>query len=1254
MENNSSIDKKQQLVDIARRLKKGTLSFIIGAGFSKNISGKYLSWRELLHDMIMEMYSKKMRASYLNEDEIIEKYGYLGIASEYVRRKGYHEAIDHYIEERTPVIEKADNGKFRLLVNGELITDDADLSIHKSLLDLGAHYIYTFNYDNALEFNGDKVETQSDRDKLDVISDDCKRIDDFIIEYNDITSWALQSLNESSQDSVGIGYNPDAVIRRLNSMTAPCGIKLVEHQINTLPANINDNKAILSSALSEKESKKKGLINSISRKYAIVKTSKEISKSGYQDCIFKLHGSIPENKEYGFDEDTHLHYIICQEDYDSYAEKHEAFVDLMRISLLRESFCIIGFSCDDPNFLMWMNWVKDINDRSHDRSDNDLRKYYINVDDGALPQDKHEMLNHHGIRVIDLFSIYHSVKDRKERLRHFLYDIKKFSQSDNLWEYTKVTERASIDKTKRHLEKDDDLVESEWQRRGSFPYPAITYKLEDYIRDDVLAQIRDDYKNALCPVDEYKLALLSIDDSNLPFSNLEYDKQRKEELFDKLKKNKGLFERYSAYEMLSAHVNGNEGYSEKSAGALTKEYVAILDSFMAFNFDKAYTEAERWEPQSTYGKLIKMLISCTFFTTTYTDEDIKDLANDIEKEDDDQVLYTSLQLLVMSHPSNSYSQDPNHIYNVIAKSLKEIHSRHTKIIGWHDFTGALQGAAFPDNAVEPLGSVVTRIGFTDRRPRPSNQLVMAMAKAGIFPKVNNAIIISKEYWAKVVGVIYHNYPAYCLMATALYGDKDLLKRIAQIYAFTPDRKVRNLLPTLLLNMLAGTRSKRMPRNYRNSLFIFADYFIKAVPYEAWLNIFKTLFEENNWIEDKESAFTYDRIFAGDALEYITDTNYCNEVIAKCLKYNNGNITDYQNRLVIAARKGLDHLSDENANTIYSWMTQCISEVQAFVILNLHELLDTVRFQNWLVNLPDRLMKSDIVLEAVCAYINNVSDEQRIKLSHLVANSHGLWANGIAGIKDSEVSFGGGRMLNMDEINAYLTIGNEDLDIIYEKLKASFDQIKRYVSKGTFEVNFNHWDRLIRSMINFLVKYETYLSTKKDYQPYVKQCKDKFLELRGGAHLYQLLVSSDETDVQKAVIDLNNVVYANGIEGHLFDYQALASTIIHKSTKALETCLDHFSWAVGYKKYKDFFVKNGFADAIMLILKVFAPYFIAESFEGEPVDEDPKEEWTLEADKDHIEKDMLRLCAWLKEQKKPIGAWEGYEPVYMLSKIYGVS
>lgn len=46
-------DTIEQLIKLADEKK---LSVVVGAGFSKNASPKYLSWKELLKDMILEMF----------------------------------------------------------------------------------------------------------------------------------------------------------------------------------------------------------------------------------------------------------------------------------------------------------------------------------------------------------------------------------------------------------------------------------------------------------------------------------------------------------------------------------------------------------------------------------------------------------------------------------------------------------------------------------------------------------------------------------------------------------------------------------------------------------------------------------------------------------------------------------------------------------------------------------------------------------------------------------------------------------------------------------------------------------------------------------------------------------------------------------------------------------------------------------------------------------------------------------------------
>ena len=69
--------------------------------------------------------------------------------------------------------------------------------------------------------------------------------------------------------------------------------------------------------------------------------------------IVKLHGSFP----------SHRPFILTEEEYRTYPEQFAPFVNLVRQSLLENVFCLIGFSGDDPNFLHWLGWVRDMLDK---------------------------------------------------------------------------------------------------------------------------------------------------------------------------------------------------------------------------------------------------------------------------------------------------------------------------------------------------------------------------------------------------------------------------------------------------------------------------------------------------------------------------------------------------------------------------------------------------------------------------------------------------------------------------------------------------------------------------------------------------------------------------------------------------------------------------------------------------------------------------------------------------------------------------
>lgn len=65
--------------------------------------------------------------------------------------------------------------------------------------------------------------------------------------------------------------------------------------------------------------------------------------------IIKLHGSFPSQHPF----------IITAEDYRTYPQKFAPFVNTVQQSLLENTFCMIGFSGNDPNFNNWIGWIRD-------------------------------------------------------------------------------------------------------------------------------------------------------------------------------------------------------------------------------------------------------------------------------------------------------------------------------------------------------------------------------------------------------------------------------------------------------------------------------------------------------------------------------------------------------------------------------------------------------------------------------------------------------------------------------------------------------------------------------------------------------------------------------------------------------------------------------------------------------------------------------------------------------------------------------
>lgn len=123
--------------------------------------------------------------------------------------------------------------------------------------------------------------------------------------------------------------------------------------------------------------------------------------------IVKVHGSLVGDSlsnDYEFDNDKSQRYIISAEDYATYAEKHQAFSYQMKTGLLTGVFCLIGFSGNDPNFLAWLEWMKDVLDRDARNNDkeNSIKVFLLTLGQPKIEKSRQLFYQNHHIGVINI------------------------------------------------------------------------------------------------------------------------------------------------------------------------------------------------------------------------------------------------------------------------------------------------------------------------------------------------------------------------------------------------------------------------------------------------------------------------------------------------------------------------------------------------------------------------------------------------------------------------------------------------------------------------------------------------------------------------------------------------------------------------------------------------------------------------------------------------------------------------------------
>lgn len=1230
-----------------------SMSFIIGAGFSKNISDKYLTWGELLQDMIHEMYAKEMRSGYMNEWEIINKYGYLGIASEYIRRKGYHEAIDVYIEQRTPVLIDNGNGTYDMKL-GNAMVKNVDVSLHRTLLGMKVKNVYTFNYDNALDVYRDLTYTSERAREIRQSDSNLKLIDELQSKVASLKS-DLESLKDYSSDEYKISDLKEDLDKRYEVIVSnPVAQRVYGFQ----DCKRKTKKEILDEVYNATSLYRQQILESVIQwnthkqdAYFVVKKSGDITIGDARRNIFKLHGSLrkidntDEHIDYGFDYDNHTQYIIAQEDYDSYNQKHEAFVGLMRISLLKDAYCIIGFSCDDPNFLLWINWVKDIVDReaAANKEENFWNKYFINVDNEELDPDKKLLLHNHYIRVVDLYKVYPTASDRKERLLAFFDDINKMqtakSITNDFWEHFDFNSNNSLQE-KNTVVYDKKKIDKVWNLTKDNPFSFLSKPFE-YYRFYFLERIRNVIKARLMDESICKSFLMAANQDNLPL-DVVLDDDEVAYISDFVSSVADISLRDNYKQLIDeGKLLDNEWEADESDNTDQSVLNQITQSLFNFDFEKCHKLIKHWTPQSQYYQTIRFVIQVSLRRKVKVEELENILTvHESHKYNNDQEYMVALELPLELHEYFWGDKNFNAKSEAIQSKIEEIVSKNKDVMRLSDYFTRLQKELRKEEKVKPLGRSgrTMTFGSSDSVTLGAIRILQVFVKMGFITRNMFARWVSNESLFLIVERIYALYPYPCLYFASLCTNKDFSKRVAQLYCFSSLEKIQNVLPDLLVKILKACHSEKLSEESKNVLYIYATSFIKRVHPRYWRKEFMTLYKKQNLGNRNEREFYETKYsFAQQAVAYMDDASFSHEIIDSILD-KGADITHNDNVLLIAATKNIKELSKEQIRKVYFLMNNTKNEPQVFILFNMRNFIPKRKFYDWLEHLDKKLLKSPSLILAVCHVARQCKRFENLALS-LLEESDYLWSTGI-NEQDGHIVVSGTQAIDVDTFDRDIRIIGDAEIKAFNLIKTELALLEKAQQSRFYEDCFQDWSTEVYSMKLFLVRHYNSFEDSKEVDELIKKCEHLYFRISGQNSLQEKLIHQESYKVEEGITELMKGVRTYGISHFLLEYEIIANLIMQHCTQALDMCIRHFSWAVTYKKYQKFFVSHNFQTTVLLILRVYKPYFMGKEME----------EWDLNADKNVVEDCMINMNRWLKSFGLEDADWEKYKPIFYYKEL----
>ena len=1103
----------KHLSKLREKYRQHRVSVMVGAGFSKNACEDYPSWNELLYDMVVELYYDDIIAAYkwylsLNAytkisfddfskkevERIIYKTGPLIIVSEFIKRKGFRESIEHYIEERIPYIDK-ENNLFRFSGKNEnkTITISPDsFTAHKKLIKMrGWNRVYTTNYDKLLEYAAeiDGIECQA------------------------------------------------------------------------------------------------------------ITNAKKLSVYSDKVTIIKLHGDLYDpirtngKRTYRFDGNPHQQYVISAEDYRDYPKEHEAFTQLMRIYLLQGVFCLIGFSGDDPNFMNWIEWVRDIVEKEIDPKENkesdlniDYKIYLIGVSDKLPDQDKLIFYENHGIVYIPLLhekvkeaigtdSSNNNVRDLFCRFFDYLEpeEIPQTNAGDDMLapvldsseSNTPIINRQESGGKQDNIIQDVELAEKKeylslWNKVYESKFDGVGFTHTITINEEILYRLRDikiwnrfvnySYRQKSYLDDiwfqkklntlEAELAILAFKDTGITVDDQIVDLLSKAVVDDD--SNAELKKLINRAESLYASWDNDE---QKSI----HPYERIVRQLFVLNFEGAKMLLNDWNPLGIDIQKKALLLS--FFDEAGASDMLVDYIQS-EPNPKEQFYATRLLNLVEGtfSPKHSISKFLNtnvqDYFEVLSTYLKRVKSDEQKIIRYGD----------------GKNEKVFHIGGEPNKVTEADAVLNFLIEAPLFISHRNFFtIVKEEEWYPVHKTLFERYPYATMFYSIQCTDKKTRTRIGQDYAYS-DQLVSTCLDLILCNMLKAFLSEDTPAYLKEALLSISKEIFVSVPSDKWEGLFVKIwndivlksrfYNKGNRLNDAFDAFVY------KGLNSIKNTKTRQKVLIDVLTEAKKDAVFSINCLYYLNIRKHDGTGNKELNDRVNEFISVIDNPEEITIAgNISKIL-TERQKNIIADkcvdvFRENLGKKidSVVYHSAQFFVKSDSNKRQVFLDS-VCESPLLWNNGIS----SDGSLSSFTYLKVTNFIHRIYFDQESLNKIYKRMQESHDKVLSFFNNHNTIPALGDFDGLLAEMLSFLNHFESRLKTLLDYKETYEKVKHNLQKISGINNAEDGLYSIYEGDLGDAM----NYIYVNRdtlTHKEIVHYSGIIiNRVLMRNSDGLESCI----------------------------------------------------------------------------------------------------